>query len=65
MQEFATAAAALVAVVPASTRLVVADVGVEEPAAAEGLVVEVEGRIALEAFAVVARIVVVTQAVGL
>lgn len=65
MQVFATAAAALVAVVPASTKLVVAGVVVEELAVAEGLVAEMEGRIVLEAFAVVARIAVVIQVVGL
>jgi hypothetical protein len=64
---FATAVAAPVVVVAvlASMRLVVAGVAVEELAAAEEPVAEMEGRIALEAFGVVARIVVVIQAVGL
>lgn len=64
---FATAVATPVAVVVvlASMRLVVAGVAVEEFAAAEGPVAEMEGRIVLEAFGVVARIVVVIQAVGL
>lgn len=64
MQVFATAVAAPV-VVLASMKLVVAGVAVEELAATEGPVAEMEGRIALGAFGVVARIVVVIQAVGL
>jgi len=65
MQVSAMVAVAPVAVVPASTRLVGVGVAVEELVAAERLVAEVEGCMALEAFAVVAHIVVVIQAVGL
>ena len=64
-QVFAKTAAVPVVVVLASKLLSVADVAVEGLAAGERPVVEVEGRIALEAFEAAVRIAGVIQAVGL